>query len=309
RTRLVLGVHGSDEVSPLAPQPCVSYVAADLGQHHDVRELLLGRALELGIDTVVHGPSQQGDIDAAGRSFERDVEATRHLLALAEEQPRITRFVLRSFSDVYRIERDQPALIDEDHALDLSAGAPELTRSHVEADLTTCAKIGQSRLQIAVLRCSEILAPGLQSPLYDYLGSRLCLRPLGYDPMLNLLSLGDATDALRLAAFSHARGVLNVPGCDTLPLSDVVHLCGRWGLPLPGPLLDPLYGLRARAIGGRFRYAADRERLHYGAILDGKRARAALGYEPHSPLELAGLFSRRGRNARTGAQSGTSGSM
>ncbi|MFI5307276.1 MAG: hypothetical protein ACHQ53_07990, partial [Polyangiales bacterium] len=47
RTRLVLGVHGSDEVSPLAPQPCVSYVAADLGQHHDVRELLLGRALEL----------------------------------------------------------------------------------------------------------------------------------------------------------------------------------------------------------------------------------------------------------------------
>jgi UDP-glucose 4-epimerase len=309
RTRAVLAVDAPGRTAPEPPLPRVSYASADLGQHHAARALMLGLAIDLGVDTVVHIPVQDLDGGDVQPSHERDVEATRHLSSLAEEQPRIARFVLRSFPDVYLIERDQPVLIDEDHPLELSAHAAASTRSHVEADLTTCAKIAQSRLHIAVLRCGEILAPGAQSPLYDYLGSRVCLRPLGYDPMLNLLSLADATDALELAAFCQVRGVLNVPGYDTLPLSEVVHLCGRLCVPVPGPWLEPLYGLRARALGARFRYAADRERLHYGAILDGKRARATLGYRPRNPLDLAALFANRGASPDSGLQPDTSGSM
>jgi UDP-glucose 4-epimerase len=126
--------------------------------------------------------------------------------------------------------------------------------------------------------------------LHDYLSSRLCLRPLGYDPMLNLLSLRDAGEAVALAAFGDARGPFNVPGYDSLPLSELVHLCGRVGVPLPGPLLQPLYALRARAGVARYRYAADRRRMHYGRLLDGARAAAELGYEPRHPIAFARLF-------------------
>jgi UDP-glucose 4-epimerase len=279
RSRIVLAAHASVEPAASDAVPGVDYVQVDLTHHSDARELLLGAALARRIDTVVHVPAGRGAVGP-----------TRELLSLCEEQPHLCRFVLCSSSDVYRVQRDAALLIDEDCPLELAADAEESVRDRAETDLTVCAKIGQSRLQIAVLRFAEILGPGLGSPLYDYLGSRVCLRPLGYDPMLNLLSLADAAEAARLAVFSDARGAFNVPGRDTLPLSELVSLCGRIGLPLPGPTLAPLYRLRSRVTQAGFRYAADRARFHYGGILDGTKAAAALGYRPRHCLGLAELF-------------------
>ena len=44
---------------------------------------------------------------------------------------------------------------------------------------------------------TEALAPGTGSQLYDYLESPVCLRPAGYDPMVNLLTIEDAALALQ----------------------------------------------------------------------------------------------------------------
>ena len=62
---------------------------------------------------------------------------------------------------------------------------------------------------------------------HAYLEAPPCLRPLGFDPMLNVLSLPDAVDALHRAvrAFGH-QGVFNIPGADSLPLSECLR---RWG--------------------------------------------------------------------------------
>lgn len=198
----------------------------------------------------------------------------------------MARFVLLSSADVYRVETDEPTLIDEDHPLELSQRAPAAIRERVEADLVACARMGVSRLSIAVLRCADILAPGSLGQLHDYLSSKVCLRPLGYDPMLNVLSLPDAANAVRLAALSHEPGVFNVQGLDSLPLSGLIHRAGRIGLPLPGPLLSPLYSLRAAATAFRFRYAPDRQRFHYGALLDGRKACRTLGYVPAHAVDF-----------------------
>jgi 1-acyl-sn-glycerol-3-phosphate acyltransferase len=107
-------------------------------------------------------------------------------------------------------------------------------------------------------------------------------------PMVNLLSLSDAARAIALAASSNATGVFNIPGCDTLPLSELIHRSGRFGLALPGPLLAPLYGLRAVVTPRRFRYGSDRKRFHYGTVLDGRKASRALGYVPESRLAFEG---------------------
>lgn len=210
----------------------------------------------------------------------RDPEVTRHVLAACTHHPTIRRVVVRSSSDVYARTTIEPNLLDEDAPLDYERAA---------ADLTACSYL--ARLPLVVLRCAEVLAPGGQ--LWDYLQSRVCLRPLGYDPMLNVLSVEDQLDALAAAIDSDVRGVLNIPGADTLPLSRMIASAGRRDIPLPGPLLAPAYQLRTRLVGFEFRYDLNMRRFHFGGILDGTRAQHQLGYLARHLLkhEVCGCFS------------------
>jgi UDP-glucose 4-epimerase len=144
--------------------------------------------------------------------------------------------------------------------------------------------MGMSSFEIVVLRCAEIPAPQSGSQLWDYLQTRVCLRPLGFDPMINLLSLEDAARAVRLALAGHAQGIFNIPGADTLPLSRIIALAGRRDVPVPGPLIAPLYELRTRVVGLQFRYDLNARRFHFGGVVDGSRAQSVLDYRPSHPL-------------------------
>ena len=98
----------------------------------------------------------------------------RALVKFAERHPTIRRLVIRSCGAVYQVQRDLPALISEDHPLNMAAGAPQWVRDRVEADFTACARMGLSTLQVVVLRMAEILAAGCGSQMYDYLESSIC---------------------------------------------------------------------------------------------------------------------------------------
>jgi nucleoside-diphosphate-sugar epimerase len=147
--------------------------------------------------------------------------------------------------------------------------------------------MGMSDLSIAVLRCAEVLACGTGSQLWDYLQSRVCLRPLGFNPMINVLSIADCVAALILAAAAPGSGIYNIPGADTLPLSRITAGCGRADVPVPGPLLSPLYQLRTWTVGLEFRYDLNLRRFHFGGVVDGARARQVLGYQPCHPIRWA----------------------
>ena len=178
------------------------------------------------------------------------------------------------------MQHDLPVLIAEDHLLNLHPHAPQYVRDRVEADLHACVQMGLSKLQIVVLRCAEILSPGTGSQLFDYLESPVCLRPAGYDPMINVASMKDIVRALHAAVRAPEHGVFNVPGYDTLPLSLAIRKWGRLAIALPGAWLTPLYRWRRRFGGHDFRYGMNRRRFHYSGVLDGRRARDVLGYTP-----------------------------
>jgi UDP-glucose 4-epimerase len=264
-----------------------SYEQVDLTRPRSVHDLLYGAARARGIDTVLHGVLHRAVRDHGERIHAINVDATRLLVQTCVRHPDIRRFVLRSSGEVYAIRSDEPNLLDEDRPLAFDAGSPQWLRDRVEADLTTCAQIGTSNTPVAVLRCAEILARGTGSQLWDYLGSRVCLRPLGFDPMINVLSIDDAVDALVRALASDARGAFNIPGFDTLPLSQLIARAGRWDVPVPGPLLAPLYRLRTRTVGFEFRYDLNLRRFHLGGLLDGTRARTVLGYQPQHPIAFS----------------------
>lgn len=295
------------------PSDKLTYVTADLTRSRDRRRLLFGPAREHRVRAIVHGPLHRSAIEGGSRAHALNVESTRELLHLAERHPTIERFVYRSFAEIYRVRAEGGALLDEEHPLELSPRMPQGVRDRVEADLTVCTRMGlASSLSIAVLRCAELLAPQCGSQLYDYLESRVCFRPLGFDPMLMLLSLDDAVDAFVRAVLSDVEGVLNVPGADVLPLSRVIELAGRRGIAVPGPLMGPLYAARGVVRGTEFDYRLNRGRFHFSGVLDGQRARDALGYEPRHRIDWSALRDglpprasmRAGTRARSAARSG-----
>ena len=270
----------------------LSYERVDLRRSRARRRLLFGPARERGVTTILHTALHRRAQDSGRRIHELNVEATRELLHLAERHPTIDRFIFRSSAAVYQIVADKPSVIDEEHPLNLGPRAPQWVRDRVEADLTVCTLMGLSRLKILVLRCAECLAPDAGSQLYDYLQAPVCLRPLGFDPMLNLLSLGDAIRSLRLALACECEGIFNIPGADTLPLSRLIALAGRRQVPLPEPLLGPLYRLRTATLGSDFRYDLNSWRFHFSGVLDGRRAAAGLDYRPATRLDwpLSGVL-------------------
>lgn len=268
----------------------VEYMQVDLTRARDIRDLLFSAVRSAEVDTVVHTALHRRAQDEGERVRRLNVEATRALVALCDGHPTIRRFVLRSQGEVYKVRANQPAIITEDHPLNLDPGAPQWIRDRVEADVIACTQMGMGPMKIAVLRCAEVLAPSTGSQLYDYLGSRACFRPMGYDPMINLLSIDDQVSALcRAIRTPDAQGIFNIPGRDTLPLSELIASFGRADVPIFGVLLGPAYRMRRLLRRTDFRYDMNHWRFHFSGVLDGRRAQEILGYVPSRPLRPAEL--------------------
>ena len=279
------------------------YERVDLTRERHVRRLMFGSVRELEVDTIVDMATHRQP-EQSRRAHLLNVEATRHLLRFAERVPSVRRYVYRSYSEVYARTNDLPALLDEFHPLRMGPKTPAWILDRVEADLAVCARMGMSEVSIAVLRCAECLAPEMGSQLYDYVQPRVCFRPMGYDPMVNVISEEDLVEALSRAARSEAEGGFTIPGLEAMPLSAIIARWGRRDVPVPGPLMRPLYTARRATVGGEFHYPTSRGLLHFGGVLDGTRARAVLGYEPRTPVHWPVSLAEVGRRAR--AESGRS---
>lgn len=282
---LAVGVEPADRALPFTGGHRFTYVAADLTKSRKLHDLLFGPARDLGVEVVVHLSQHRSARDSGRKVHAANVETLRSILDLSDRHPKIHRVVVRSFAAVYRVSMDLPVLVTEDHPLNLSPRAPQYVRDRVEADLMACARMGLINAEVVVLRCAEALGPGTGSQLYDYLDAPFAFRPAGFDPMVNVATIPDIVSALEAATFGSGEGVFNIPGYDTLPLSEA---CRKWGtptFPVLDPLVAPLYGLRHRLTGSEFTYGLNRNQMHFGLVLDGTRARDVLGFAPRTPVD------------------------
>lgn len=282
---LAVGKEPADRALPFSHGNRLTYVSADLTKARKLRELLFGPARDLAVEVVVHLSQHRSARDSGRKVHAANVESLRSILDLSDRHPNIRRVVVRSFAVVYKVSMELPVLVTEEHPLNLSPRAPQYVRDRVEADLTACARMGLADCEIVVLRCAEALGPGTGSQLFDYLDAPVALRPAGFDPMVNIATVADTVSALEAATHGSGEGVFNIPGYDTLPLSEA---CRKWGtptVPMPGPLVAPLYSLRHRLTGSEFTYGLNRNQMHFGLVLDGTRAREVLGYAPSHPID------------------------
>ncbi len=285
RVKHILAVCELGRPLAIPDSPRLTSASLKLRKQRGLHDLLFGLARDLEVNVVVH----TSRIDNAKRTgaavHAHNVDVLRAIIAFAERHPTIEKMVIRSSAEVYQVQRDLPSLIGEEHPLNMKSGAPQWVRDRVEADVTACTRMGISSLQIVVLRMAEILAPGSGSQIFDYLRSPVCFRPIGFDPMLNFLTIDDAVKALQLAVFTTQQGVYNIPGADTLPLSSTIDRWGRLGIPAPERIIGHIYRYRRWFRGGEFQYGMNRRRFHYTGILDGRRAANVLGYIPNHPIE------------------------
>lgn len=287
RVRHVLAVakEPPEQALPFAHGNRLTYVQADLGRSRKVRELLFGPARDLGVEVVVHLAQHRSGYAKGKRVWADNVEALRSILDLSDRHPTIRRVVLQSYAATYKVSLDLPSMVKEDHPLNLAPSAPQYIRDRVEADLTACARMGLSSFETVVLRCAEALGPGTGSQLFDYLDAPVAFRPLGFDPMVNVASVEDIVVAMEKATHGSGEGVFNIPGFDTLPLSECVRKWGTPCIPVPGPMVRVAYNLRHTLTGSAFSYGLNRHRMHLGLVLDGKRAADVLGYTPSHPID------------------------
>lgn len=278
----VVAVGGPADAPLALADPRLRFLASDLRRERNLRNLLWGEGREA--DTIFHGAFHRSAHRTGRAAHALNVEATRALLSLADERA-VRRFVYVSSGAVYRIDEAQPSIIDEAHPIDLSPHAPQWVRDRVEADLTVCTRMGLTPMRILVMRFSECIAPNMGSQLHDYLAAPVCLRALGFDPVLNAISLPDMVRALVATLKTEAQGIFNVPGADTLTLSEAIRLAGRRAIPLPSFALGPLYRLRNVVDHGEFRWDLNRWRFHFNGVLSGRRAQSVLGFEPREPID------------------------
>jgi len=270
---------------PIRPSPRLTVVPLNMAKLREVRNTLWGPVVKRGVDVVVH-TGMQTDARARGsRVHAQNVESLRTIIEHTGRHPTIKRLILHSDAAVYQVQRDLPALIEENHPLNMAGNAPQWVRDRVEADITACTHMGLSALEIVVLRTAEVLGPGTGSQLFDYLESPICLRPAGYDPMINVLTITDCVIAMQRAVHGQGQGTYNIPGADTLPLSSCIQRWGRIGVPVPSTWMTPFYRWRHILTGHDFRYGMNRRRFHYSGVLDGTRAREELGYVPCHPVD------------------------
>ncbi len=287
RVRHVLAVDQlpRHEALSVPPSARLTYLQVDLTRSRRVRELVFGPARDLGVEVVVHLAMHRRFRLQGRKAHKLNVESLRSILDLSDRHPTIRRVIVKSHAEVYKVGRDLPVLVTEDHPVDLSPAAARFVRDRVEADLAACARMGLSNAEIVVLRCAEMLAPDTGSQLHDLLQAPVVFRPAGFDPMVNVATIADVVAALERATHGSGEGVFNIPGYDTLPLSEAVRKWGTPQLPAPSAVIRPLYGLRHRVLGTDFSYGINRRRMHYGLVLDGTRAREVLRYTPRHPVD------------------------
>ncbi|HEV7145812.1 MAG TPA: NAD-dependent epimerase/dehydratase family protein [Pedococcus sp.] len=248
----------------------------------DIRNPMIGKIItQAEVDTVVHMNVIATPTNAGGRTSQKEINVigTMQLLAACQKAPSIRRLVVKSSAAVYGSSSRDPALFSED------MGAKSLPRTGFGKDSVEVEGYvrGFSRrrpdVEISMLRFANIIGPGIRTSLTDYFSLPVVPAPFGYDARLQFVHERDAVGALLAATMGPSAGITNVAGDGVITLSQAAALAGRPVLPVPMPAAG-MFGAIVRR-SGLADFSSDQLRfLAFGRVLDTRRMREVLGFEP-----------------------------
>ncbi len=214
------------------------------------------------------------------------VSETRRILEECQKRRSIERFVYLSSGFVYRPEPGNVNIFSEDQLLGFDSEGDPLVRAWVDADLICQGELNAPHLVMTILRAATIVTETgafLQSPPLRRAGI-----PLGFDPILSVVSDRDVARALVLGLHADLPGIYNIAGREAFPCSELQRT--HRAPPFLRGILSGVAGLVEPLLpGGRHESGFDR----YGFVLNTRRAEESLGFEPLYRIEVNGSASDR----------------
>ncbi|MFA6032708.1 MAG: SDR family oxidoreductase [Myxococcota bacterium] len=226
---------------------------------------------------VMHDPRM-----AHAERYSWNVLGTTKVLEYCERF-KIPRFVYLSSADVYGPSPGNSNFLPEDAPLqgwrDLGA-----LRDVVETDMLVQSFFWKAKdTDIVILRPVHIVGPHVSNAPARYLNLARSPVALGFDPLVQLIHEDDVIDALASLVEKKVRGIFNLEGPGTIPLSAVLKAVNARTFPCPDFLLKPALGMMWKWKLTNFP-PSEVDFLRYICTVDGTRARQELGFSAKKSL-------------------------
>lgn len=220
-----------------------------------------------------------------------DAADAERVLELLAERPSC-HVLLLSSAAVYQPSHHHPGHLSEER-LSARRNANPIAARWLELERRTAELLGDERL--TVLRPPFVPLPGGRDYPSRLFSARLVVKPLGYEPALQLLSPADLARAMRLAVERRPAGVFNLAPDGVVPLHRALRLAGCRRLGLPRWVERPARALLAGAAGAAS--LAQTEYIRYPWTVSAAKARRELGFEPRDSSAAAVAALRGGEAA------------
>lgn len=228
------------------------------------------------IDTVIDTRLVVDSITTPRRdAHENNVIGTMNVLAACSGPTSpVRKFIFKSSAHVYGCEQDDPAFFTESMSRSHRPATP-IERDVVEAEASVLDFAGKQRdVDVTVLRCTNVLGPGIETAYSRMFSLPLVPMVLGFDPRCQFVHADDVVHALEHAAVNRVPGVYNVAGDGVLALSEVIGLLGKRAAPVLPPFGTGLLAGPLRSLGLRIPDEMLNV-LRFGRALDNRRYKAA----------------------------------
>ena len=224
-----------------------------------------------GFDTLVYAPK------TADGSTAPDVDATRAFAQRLVSVP-LKHAVIISSAAVYGPNHQNVGMLDEEAFI--AEGRSEISDRWQAVEQVT-QQIGQ-RSGAAAKTTRTVLRPAAVLDGSDFFSrlftSRVAVTYPGHDPTLQLLSLGDLSQAVAATVSAGATGVYNVAPAGAIPLKRALRLAGVTRVPLARIPQNAV-----RTFVARLGLAASPDQLkyiQYSWTVSGAKLRRTAGYSP-----------------------------
>ncbi|MHB8296103.1 MAG: NAD-dependent epimerase/dehydratase family protein [Acidimicrobiales bacterium] len=273
-------VVGVDVDVPTVPLQRTEFVRAD----HSYS--ILSRIVSATqVDTILHTSLVVDPTRMRPRQLhELNVIGTLNLLAAAAAPgSSVTRIVLKSSTLVYGAGRSAPEWFGESSPrTGRPVTATERSLAEAEGYLQDFIEDNPATA-VTLLRYSNVLGPGITTPLGRLLSGPVIPCIFGFDPLLQFVEESDVVRSLEFALDHHLHGTYNVSGDYKIPWSEVAAIVGKPLLPLP-PVLTGIAAAIADWAAGMDLVPEIMALLRYGRGVDNTRLkRAGFAYRYTTP--------------------------
>jgi len=263
------------EVPEVRRVPGVTYVVQDV-RAPELRDTLAQHA----VCAVVHLASIVTPGAGSTREFEYsvDVLGTRNVLEACVATG-VHHIVVSSSGAAYGYHADNPAWIDENHALRGNEAFAYSHHKRLVEEMLADYRTRHPALRQTVLRIGTILGEQVNNQITALFDKPRILAIRGSDSPFVFIWDEDVTACIVHAITSGRTGCFNVAGDGALTLSQIAALLRKPLLTLPAPLLKT-----ALRIGSRLRvsrYGPEQlDFLRYRPVLANQRLKQEFGYQP-----------------------------